>query len=80
MARTYRKKGVKIDRKEWEGTRSRGGARCMDKDMQRLPPRAARHDGFTVRYGYEDEFGGHSVGKALRLTERAHIREGMDSA
>ena len=59
MSRTYRKQG--------DRTHSKTGNRCVDKDIQRLPSRSFRISDTTITRDWDDERGGKSHSKCLRL-------------
>ena len=65
MSRTYRK--------------DEGGRKArQDRHIQRLPHKACRTDGISVRPDYGDCSGNeYHPGRMYRLTERSHVREGM---
>ena len=59
MSRTFRKEGNR--------THSKTGSRCVDNDIQRLPGQSFRIRDNTVTRDWEDERGGKSHTKCLRL-------------
>lgn len=78
MSRTYRRKGEKIDRSQFDGrTRSRGPDRWLDKDVSNWNwDKKCRTDGFSVVADWDD-CAVHAPAQAWRKTERKQIEEGL---
>ena len=80
MSRTYRRKGKKPHREAWSHTRGRGPERFLDKDLQRLPERATRSDGQSLRPDYETNTGGVRRSRIRRLIDHNAVEEGLEEA
>lgn len=85
MSRTYRNDPVRTPHAsisdKWNPATQRFEptlGRIGDRHIQRLPKRSARVLGDEAHLDWDDEFGGHTMGKALRLAGKAAIANGIE--